>query len=322
MTENDILSEIERKIKKSFRSKAGESFITLPWGNDCFCFKTETNNSICITQDSCIEHTHFERNWLPPSLISQKALRSAISDIAAVGGTPLFMLVSLGTPDTSKKFIREILRGIFAVSRKFNIELAGGNISYSKLLFIDTFILGKAKKPMSREGAMPGDSVFVSGTLGDSAVCVELLRNKNNKRLKNYFLKKFSLFEPRLKLGKEIFEIATACTDLSDGLYKGLLNLSQRSNVSFYLETDKIPLSKQYKEVKKDNLIPAIFGGEDYELLFTSSKVKEVESIAKKQKIKIKNIGKVIKKEKSKIIFSDSSFIPSASPFEHFSKKR
>ena len=126
---------------------------------------------LLITTDLMIEGVHFRREEASPAFIGHKSLARGLSDIAAMGGEPKFCLVSLAIPKTWQRHVDEFYRGLLRLARQSNTQVAGGDMSKADRIAIDIIVCGAVKKGMAlrRDGAAPGDSIYVSGALGRSA---------------------------------------------------------------------------------------------------------------------------------------------------------
>lgn len=213
-------------------------------GDDCAVIPSPSGHDLLLKADLSIEGIHFTRQATPDS-IGARAVARALSDIAAMGGTPLYCLISLAlAPWTTDAWIDHFYRGVYAQLRKAKATLAGGDISHSDKFFCDVMLCGTVPKgkALRRSGAKPGDVLYVSGPLGG-------WRHK-------------PVIAPRLELGRKLLGCATACMDISDGLALDLHRLCKASGVAAQL--DSIPL------LKSASLDEALHDGEDYELLFTA----------------------------------------------------
>ncbi len=209
-------------------------------GDDCAIFRPDPARDLLFTTDQLIEGIHFLPNT-KPAAIGERALARSLSDIAAMGGDPLFCLVSLATPHPTP-WIKAFFRGLLKLAGKTGTTLAGGDLAHAPQVYCDVTVCGSVPRgqALRREGARPGDRLYVSGPLG----------KPYTRRI-----------EPRLALGASLRGRATACIDLSDGLSLDLRRLCLASNVA--AEVDRVPI------VRGATLDRALHGGEDYELLFT-----------------------------------------------------
>ena len=264
-----------------------------------------------------MEGVHFKTSYAEPHLIGKKALTVSLSDIAAMGGTPLFFLLSVSLPKTlGEGFTAKLLKGMKDCATKHDVTLIGGNTTASRAgIIITTTVLGEASRSevIYRRGATPGDYVFVTGTIGDSALGLKALKKygKDALRSKAFGIsaRKHLCPEPRVKAGRLLAQkrLASAMTDISDGLIRDLKHITLESNVGAMVELEKIPLSKETKNYLK-KYPPAVktilSGGEDYELLFTAKPGAEqsIRGISKRLGIRISRVGKILPKNKGVVV--------------------
>ena len=229
--------------KKSARILAGV-------GDDCAVLRGEGKDHFLLFKtDAVVEGVHFTRET-PAALVGRKALARALSDLAAMGGRPVAGLVTLGVREgESPRRLRAIYSGLERMAKKFSVDLAGGETTRAKQLFLSVALLGECRgnRPVLRSGAGSGDLIFVTGKLGAT-------------RARHHLT-----FTPRLSEGEWLARhcFATAMMDLSDGLGADLPRLAAASKLDIQLEEDLIP------RAKGANLAAALNDGEDYELLFT-----------------------------------------------------
>ncbi|OGP62019.1 MAG: thiamine-phosphate kinase [Deltaproteobacteria bacterium RBG_13_47_9] len=289
------------------------------------------DNTLLLTTDILIEDVHFDRSWIDPYQLGKKALAVNLSDIAAMGGTPKYFLISLGLPKSlSFSFISLFYRGLKREGEKFQVKLIGGDTSLSQKIVINICLLGEGRKQdlLFRSGARVGDDLFVTGTLGDAGLGLKILRKKGKKGAPNGLIKKHLSPCPRVQLGQAIAHqrCATSMIDVSDGLLTDTKHLLDESKVGARIWEDQIPLSRLYRKwvlsYRKDPYQFAFTGGEDYELLFTapSDKREEISVLARSLKIPISRIGEILpRKEGFHILRRDGKrHVPVRLGFEHF----
>ncbi len=207
-------------------------------GDDCFIY-----SDLVFTTDMMVEGVHFEPTD-EPEAVGYKTLARGLSDIAAMGATPKFCLLSMAVPAwADDAWVKRFYKGLF----KFGVPLTGGDLSHAPQLVCDIMVCGQVAKgtALRRDGARPGDHIYVSGELGANA--------------RDHFK---STPEPRLTLGRKLIGKASSCMDISDGLSLDLHRLCTASGVA--AELDSVPVAPGA------TLDQALYGGEDYELLFTS----------------------------------------------------
>jgi thiamine-monophosphate kinase len=255
--EQHLLERIRRKIVLPLNSN-----LVLGIGDDCAIFRPRgAGEDLLFTTDLLLEEVHFRRETHRSADVGWKALARGLSDIAAMGGTPRFCLLSLAVPNwADDKWIYGFFRGLLRLATHAGAVLAGGDLAHSSRLGCDIVVCGSVPRgqALRRDGAGAGDSVYVSGRLGGSAV--GLAQGPRGPRAA---WRRHVRPEPRLSLGVFLRERlgATAAMDLSDGLSIDLQRLCLASRVSAVIEPPpRFPGA---------TLNEALHGGEDYELLFT-----------------------------------------------------
>jgi len=286
---------------------------------------------LLVTTDILIEGIHFDRAWIDPYRLGKKALMVNLSDIAAMGGVPKYFLISLGLPkNLSLSFISLFYRGLKEGTKRFQVDLIGGDTSLSQKIVINICLLGEGKRGelLFRRGVKVGNDLFVSGTLGNAALGLKILQKEGFMGRPKGLIEKHLSPSPRIELGQALarHRLATAMIDVSDGLLIDTTHLLEKSGVGARIWEDRIPLSRSYRKwihsYSKDFYQVALTGGEDYELLFTASpeKKKKISTLALSSKIPITWIGEILpQKEGFHIIRRDGKeYSPGRLGFEHF----
>ncbi len=251
-------------------------------GDDCAVYEISKGRYILATCDMLVEDVHFSTKTASAFLIGCKAIACSLSDIAAMGGNPLFTLISLGLPETTgEEFIHDLYVGIRSICREYGVVLLGGDTVRSpENIVIDVSMVGDCPrgKFVTRSGAKAGDLVVVTGYLGDSAAGLDLLNGKFEEpdtERRSRIVERHLAPEPRCEQGRflaENFDI-NAMIDISDGLAGDLGHICEASKLGARLRSDWIPVSNPLREFSEsagiDPLTYALAGGEDYELLFT-----------------------------------------------------
>ncbi len=234
-------------------------------GDDCAHLRLAGRDWIWTT-DSQIEGTHFESSWMTPQQVGAKAYLVNASDIAAMGGRPRFALVSLAAPETfPARGMLAVQRGIREMAERDEVSIVGGNVARSPLLAVTVSLLGESPRhPVLRSGARAGDSIYVSGTLGDAALGLRRLRA--DAKATGSTVQRFRRPQPRLRAGAVLAarRVASAMIDVSDGLAVDLERLCLASDVGARIDAGLLPVSRA---VARADRSLALHGGEDYELL-------------------------------------------------------
>lgn len=249
--------------------------VRLGIGDDAAWVESKSG-SMLVTSDLLIEGIHFKLEWTSLFSLGYKAVAVNLSDIAAMGGKPLYLVLALGIPaDFDSDKVHDFYRGIKSLCLKTGLALVGGDTNVSKFLVISVCVIGHAPyPPVRRSGAKLGNDVYVTGTLGDSALGLKLLQRgpgRSNRRAFAYLVSRHHQPTPRLTAGALIARrrLATAMIDVSDGLLQDLGHICKASGVGAQVSAAQLPLSDAYRTLAgKDGLHHALTGGEDYELLF------------------------------------------------------
>ncbi len=309
-------------------------------GDDCAILSPPPNHDLLITTDFSLEGRHFRRDWHSPQSIGHRTLARGLSDLAAMGATPLACFLSLAVPKSiasNPAFLDAFLDGLLTLAKFHKVPLAGGDTSESPTdhILADITLLGSASKgrALRRSTAHTGDLLYVTGTLGGSATELSTLsqRTQPSKQSEASLLPTpYSLLpasphtfpQPRLTIGQTLLRrhLATACIDLSDGLSTDLAHLCTASNVSAELDISLLPAHPLTTTLTDAAQIAAILhGGEDYELLFTASPTTKIpRSIAG---VPITRIGRILKPQKNRpkmsIRADDTTFELQPEGWEH-----
>lgn len=240
-------------------------------GDDCAVLPRDEYSDLLISADMMVENVDFRTTWASPETIGHKALAVSLSDIAAMGGTPLWSILSLAIPKVhwEECFGDRFFNGYMKLAERFGVELAGGDLSSSpRDIVIDSTVIGSAGrgKAIRRNGARPGDVICVTGTLGASAAALRELeadRGGSDAAMLARFLTPIPRVETGTLLGE--MEICSALIDISDGLVGDLGQICRDSGTGADLVAREIPRFPS-EDVSLDD---ALYGGEDFELLFT-----------------------------------------------------
>jgi thiamine-monophosphate kinase len=245
-----------------------------------------------LTTDALVEGVHFDRRFSSPGDIGYKALAVNVSDVASMGGTPRFALLSLMLPETiAVQEVDELIDGLLAVAAQTRVTLAGGNITRSPgPLVVDVSVAGsvKPRKILTRGAGRPGDAIYVTGQIGAAAAGLGWLRGEADSRRSvgstrlprpedpgmGECVERYCRPEPRARVGALLgrTRAATACMDLSDGLADAVTQMSAAGGTGARIDASLLPIhpaSRTWFAGKgEDPVAAAVAGGDDYELLF------------------------------------------------------
>jgi thiamine-monophosphate kinase len=286
-------------IAKRLRPLAAGSAAALGLGDDAAVLDPPPGRQLVLTKDAMIEGVHFLPDD-PAAQVAQKLLRVNLSDLAAMGAEPLGYLLSIARrPDLADQWLAAFCAGLAEDQAEFEIALLGGDTTSTpgpvalSLTALGTVPTGAA---LLRSGAMPGDDVFVSGTLGDAALGLRVLRGeiKPGAAATVYLADRYRRPQPRLPLGVALRGLASACIDVSDGLAADLGHILEASNVGAEVWADAVPLSPAAMD-QPGARMAALTGGDDYELLFTAAAARrlEIERIGRELALPLSRIGRI-----------------------------
>lgn len=270
-------------------------------GDDAAIIRMEEIDTV-VAVDTFVEGIHFTKETLTPWQIGYRLLAVNLSDLAAMGATPHFYLVSIVIPDELRDAdVIEIFTGMKKLANEYKIDLIGGDTVSGKSLTITITIIGSVPKHKARlrSHARPGDVVFVTGTLGGASAGLDLLLKcisiDCSEHIKEKLIRKHQLPNPRVQFAIQLQEIERiALNDISDGLANELIEIAESSKVMIEIEDDAIPLSSGLHYFPRERIdYYKYFAGEDFELVGAASKTDfvKIKEIAEQLGIAITEIG-------------------------------
>lgn len=279
-------------------------------GGDCAVIAGRT---IAISVDASVEDVHFRRAWITPQQIGYRAAAAALSDLAAVAASPIGLLVTLAVPASDvPDFALAIMAGVSEAADAAGASLLGGDVSRSTgPALIDVTVTGEPHGEITRGGATYGDELWVTGTLGASAVAVRewMAGIEPSPEAVQAFTRPVPrIAEARWLAGRGVI---TAAIDLSDGLAGDARHLAAASAVRILLEAETIPIAAVVRTAARDDagaLALAIGGGEDHELCFAAppdAVARLVPEFEKTFGVRLSRVGRVVEGEGVAIIGSD-----------------
>lgn len=285
LPEKALIAEIRCLAASSVRGKTGNlnRAILSGIGDDCAVLRLPAGQDSLVTTDFTLEGIHFRRDWHPPESVAHRCLARGLSDIAAMGGTPVAVFLSLALPqDLPQSWVRGFTRSLVTLAEKHGVTLAGGDTAESPNgILADIVVIGAVPKGRAilRSGAKFGDKIYVSGELGGSASAVITMqaRRKGNRINPRDYARHF-LPEPRIEVGRLLREkhLASAMIDTSDGLSTDLAHICEESRVGAEVDLSHIPRACVGRPAREVSFDLALHGGEDYELLFTAPATKRI----------------------------------------------
>jgi thiamine-monophosphate kinase len=254
-------------------------------GDDAAVLSVPVGEQLVVSVDAFVEARHFKCEWLSPKAVGYRAATAALSDIAAMGATPLGVLFAVNLPDAWRAKLPYIGDGVADAVRAAGTNIIGGNISAATELSITTTVLGSARRPVMRSGAMPGDRVYVTGRLGGPGGFVHdrLSGGGSAEQRRN----RFERPEARITEGRWLNEHGiTAAIDISDGLLADAQHLAAASVAGLILQLERVPIIEGIAPLS------AATSGEEYELLVTARSL-DVEAFNEVFSCGIAEIGEV-----------------------------
>ncbi len=269
ITEKSLIAGIRQRASSNPKVKLGI-------GDDCAVLRLPPGHEVLVTTDFSLEDVHFRRTLHPPEVVGHRCLTRGLSDIAAMGGDPVAIFLSLALPaKVPQSWVTGFMNGLLKLADEFKVPLAGGDTAQSPAkILADIVVVGSVKegKAILRSGARPGDLVYVTGELGASAATLQLLFS-GKKLVPADYPGHFHPI-PRIKVARNLRtkRLPSAMIDISDGLSTDLGHICEESGVGAVIDAAAIPLASIGRPAREVDLKYALHGGDDYELLFTAPK--------------------------------------------------
>lgn len=292
-------------------------------GDDAAVIRTSPEPApyLLVTTDILVEDRHFTSKWAKPEQIGIKAAECNISDIAAMGGRPTWMFISLVlTKQTEVAWAEKLYAGIASSCRRHGVIVAGGDTTQGPVNTINITLLGTVSQDnlCLRSHAKPGDHLMVTGTLGASAAALSL--KERGHIPSNYLLEKHLSPICRLDVAEAIAPLANAMIDISDGLGSEVRHICRQSNVGAEIRADSIPIHNDVRAAGKElGMGPidfALYGGEDFELLFSipEDKVQPLMNTG----VAFHSVGKITEENNDPVLITADGKRPLLRGFDHF----
>ncbi|MCW9024499.1 MAG: thiamine-phosphate kinase [Gammaproteobacteria bacterium] len=317
-------------IKQYFdRQHPQREGISLGIGDDAALIKSHAGQTLAISIDTLNEGIHFPVNTSAED-IAYKALVVNLSDMAAMGATPVWFTLALSLPEPSTNWLEAFANSLFEIADKYNVTLVGGDTTRGPLS-ITIQIAGQLnnEQAMLRSGAHVGDQIYVTGTLGDAALALALKnQDASNSNETTYLFSRLNRPIPRVEIGQAINSIASACIDISDGLFADLGHILKLSNVGAQVKLYQLPLSTQAQTLllKHTELYDTVIkGGDDYELCFCIPKDKQaqLETLSSNFECNITHIGEITDSKELQCLDESGNLVSDfIQGFDHFVKQQ
>jgi thiamine-monophosphate kinase len=303
-----------------------ESGVILSIGDDAALLELPKDADLVAAVDTIVAGRHFPEDADARS-IGHRALAVNLSDIAAMGATPLWATLALTLPGVDPDWLTRFAAGFLDLADAHAVALVGGDTTRGPLT-VSVQILGHVPHgaALRRSGAQAGDLLAVSGTLGDAAAGLAMLRAPSLSAGRNVdeLIRRFNFAEPRVQLGLCARGIASAAMDLSDGLVGDLPKLAQASGLAAHVSVERLPLSAAMRAAvsAEQALDWALAGGDDYELLLAvpPARFAELKAAADRLNLMLTTIGELCDGVGVTWSRNSKEFVPGVSGFDHFGR--
>lgn len=312
-SEFELIARLSAGIRLSRRTILGA-------GDDCAIVSRPRGQTL-FTIDSLVENVHFDLRWGTAQALGARALAVNLSDIAAMGGRPTACVVNLAVREgIAARTLERIYAGLRDAAREASTDIVGGNITRARELSITIAMLGEVgRAAMRRDTARPGDEIFVTGTLGDAALGWRILARKlkargnakKDRAARKYLVERFLRPQARLYPGQRLAALrpAPAAIDVSDGFMQDLGHILERSGVGAEIDASRIPVSPAYRALMGGNLVHALTGGEDYELIFCARPGHSESELSRRLRVAVRRIGTIVRGKRVNVIGDSAPII-------------
>ncbi len=294
-------------------------------GDDCALMQPEAGMLLAVSTDTLVSDVHFFTG-ADPALLGWKSLAVNLSDLAAMGAQPRWATLALTLPAVDELWLAAYAEGLYRCAGEYGISLVGGDTTRGKLSLTLT-VIGEVPldSALRRDGAQVGDTVWVSGTLGDAAFALAALQGRAELDAAQRAVLEMRLHTPvpRVALGLALRGLAQSAIDISDGLLSDLGHILVRSECGAALDYEQLPLSPIVRELKRHPLFDrcALAGGDDYELCFTAPAGVEAEilAIGARLDVRLTAIGRIVGASGLRLFDSKGRVMtPAITGFDHF----
>ena len=286
--------------------------------DDVAVLTPKPGQDLIVTADQLVVGIHTLGDE-PPATVAQKALRRNLSDLAAKGAVPLGYFLTIARPkSTTDRWLEGFAKGLAADGEFYRLPLLGGDTTATSGPFsVSITAIGETPKGamIPRGGAKPGDDLWVTGTIGDAAIGLDAIRKGNADA---HLKRRYRVPIPRVGFGPMLRGIAHAAIDVSDGLLADLGHLCAASAVSATIDAQAVPRSASAR--KHGDLVRALTGGDDYEILFAAPKAAAAKIVqaSRKANVAVTCIGTIAKGKRGTVRVIGAEFTQKRAGFTHF----
>jgi thiamine-monophosphate kinase len=308
-------------IARYFSRTASRRDVLLGVGDDAALLTVPAGQVLVAATDTLVEGRHFLPD-APPGSVGHQALAVNLSDLAAMGAEPAWALLALSLPEADPDWLEGFAGGFHALADRTGLALVGGDtVRGPRVITVQVLGLVPATLALRRAGARPGDGVYVSGSLGDAAAGLTLLRSGQDCDAQSLLVRRYQFPEPRLELGVGLRCVASAAMDISDGFLGDIGKLCDSSGVGAVVELDSLPLSAalldRFDAGHAERF--ALGGGDDYELLFTVPRSAE-HGLATRPgvDVRITRVGEIVSGRGVRLVRAGRAVDPGIAGYDHF----
>ena len=317
-------------IRRYFHAEKIRDDIVLGIGDDCALLAPPAGKQLAVTVDTLVAGVHFPHQASPED-IAFKAIAVNLSDLAAMGAQPAWLTLALTMPESNEPWLQAFAHSFHQTAKTFGVELIGGDTTRGPLsITVQATGFVDSNKALRRDAARPGDAIYVTGTLGDAALGLRLLKaNLTAGEVSadvDYLHKRLNRPEPRVEFGQAITAYAACAIDISDGLLADLGHIVQASTCGAQLFIEHIPLSNALLAIYRSHaesvdMQSVLSGGDDYELCICLDPNKEgaIMQCAREHKLRLTRVGVITASSTIECVDSKGRVYDySATGFQHF----
>lgn len=280
-------------------------------GDDAALLDVPAGHKLAVSTDTSVENVHFKREWMTFHEIGYRATAAALSDLAAMGASPLGAVIAIAIPPSDTDALNELARGAGEAAAASGTVIVGGDLSSSDILAVTVTVFGSTQRPLLRSGARVGDQLYVTGTLGASHSALTALQN--GKKPSAAAREKFVHPTPRIREGLWLAKQgASACIDVSDGALGDLRHVAHASGVHIMVMGQLLPV------FEGASIEMALLSGEEYELCATSPGELDTEEFRREFGIPLTLIGHVMASDKPEVTIGMNAMFRELGGFNHF----
>ena len=311
-------------IKACFTPPGGHESVQLGVGDDAAILQPPPGRQLVMTMDTLISGVHFPEHSAPAD-IACKSIAVNLSDLAAMGARPEWLMLSISLPDNDQAWLQAFSQGFMQSCEQYRVQLIGGDTTRGPLS-ITVQATGSVEpgRAMRRDAAQPGDAIVVTGTLGDAALALEWLQA--GREVPRALLQRLNRPQPRHDFASQAAEVCRCAIDISDGLLADLQHITEASQCGAELDLGAIPLSPAYRQCYQNdtgvsNLTHALTGGDDYELCLCTGfeRLQRLTQIAQNCGVNCVTIGKITEKPGIRCVNENGQLVDiPVSGYQHF----